>query len=120
LHGSVFGFGQNNGLNAYDLFQRRLRAASSSYERADYTRGQFGFNLRGPITEDRTFFSVSYEGQSIDNRHALVDLCEGLRRADQEPHGRRASDAQPESGAHAGPDVRGPVLRQRNQFRRPH
>src|SRR5688572_15419836 len=67
MHGSVFGFGQNNSVNAHDLFQRRLRAANATYQRADYQRAQFGFNLRGPITRDRTFFSVSYEGQSTDN-----------------------------------------------------
>jgi carboxypeptidase family protein len=67
LHGSAFGFGQNNDLTAFDLFQRRLRRANPDYERADYSRQQFGLNLRGPITPDRTFFSVSYEGQSTDN-----------------------------------------------------
>jgi outer membrane receptor protein involved in Fe transport len=67
FHGSVFGFGQNNGINAHDEFQRRLRAANPDYTRADYSRAQFGFNLRGPIQTDRTFFSVSYEGQSTDN-----------------------------------------------------
>ncbi|HEX6066023.1 MAG TPA: carboxypeptidase-like regulatory domain-containing protein, partial [Longimicrobiales bacterium] len=67
FHGSVFGFGQNNDINAHDEFQRRLRAANPNYSRADYSRAQFGFNLRGPITRDRTFFSVSYEGQSTDN-----------------------------------------------------
>ncbi len=67
FHGSVFGFGQNNGINAHDLLQRRLREANPNYERADYSRAQFGFNLRGPITKDKTFFSVSYEGQSTDN-----------------------------------------------------
>ncbi len=67
FHGSFFGFGQNNGINAHDLLQRRLRAANPNYERADYSRAQFGFNVRGPIARDRTFFSVSYEGQSTDN-----------------------------------------------------
>jgi outer membrane receptor protein involved in Fe transport len=67
MHGSVFAFGQNNGVNAFDLLQRRLRDANPDYERADYSRAQFGFNLRGPITQDRTFFSVSYEGQNTKN-----------------------------------------------------
>ncbi len=67
FHGSVFGFGQNNDINAHDEFQRRLRASNPDYSRADYNRAQFGFNLRGPIQTDRTFFSVSYEGQSTDN-----------------------------------------------------
>ncbi|HEY0809005.1 MAG TPA: TonB-dependent receptor [Longimicrobiales bacterium] len=67
FHGSAFVFGQNNGLNAHDEFQRRLRATNPNYSRADYKRGQFGFNLRGPIAHDKTFFSVSYEGQNTDN-----------------------------------------------------
>lgn len=67
FHGSLFGFGQNNDLNAHDLLQRRLRATNPNYKRADYSRSQFGFNLRGPVKQDQTFFSVSYEGQSTDN-----------------------------------------------------
>jgi hypothetical protein len=67
MHGSAFAFGQSNDLNAHDLTQRQLRAANPNYKRADYKRGQFGFNLRGPIKRDQTFFSVSYEGQSTDN-----------------------------------------------------
>lgn len=71
MHGSVFMFGQNNAVNAFDLAQRRLRetatAAGIDYERANYNRAQYGFNLRGPITKDKTFFSVSYEGQNTNN-----------------------------------------------------
>jgi hypothetical protein len=67
MHGSAFAFGQSNDLNAHDLIQRGLRAANPNYKRADYKRGQFGFNLRGPIKRDQTFFSVSYEGQNTDN-----------------------------------------------------
>jgi hypothetical protein len=72
FHGSVFGFAQNNDLNAHDLLQRRSRATNPDYERSDYDRAQFGFNLRGPITQDRTFFSVSYEGQQTDNTLTVV------------------------------------------------
>ncbi|MGQ0814261.1 MAG: carboxypeptidase regulatory-like domain-containing protein [Gemmatimonadota bacterium] len=67
MHGSFFGFRQSLGMNAHDLLQRRARDANPNFERADYGRWQAGFNLRGPITQDRTFFSVSYEGQSTDN-----------------------------------------------------
>jgi hypothetical protein len=67
MHGSFFWFGQNNDVNAHDLLQRRLRETNPNYKRADYQRSQFGFNLRGPIQKDKTFFSVSYEGQSTDN-----------------------------------------------------
>ena len=72
MHGSAFYFGQNNDINAHDEFQRRLRASNPNYKRADYNRSQFGFNLRGPIETDKTFFSVSYEGQSTDNTLSVI------------------------------------------------
>lgn len=72
LHGSVFGYGQNNELNALDLFQRRTRAANPAFKRADFQRGQYGFNVRGPIRQDKLFYAVSYEGQSTDNTISVV------------------------------------------------
>lgn len=71
--GSAFAYGQNNDLNAHDMFQRRSRAADpSAFSRADYQRAQFGFNLRGPIQRDKFFFAISYEGQSTDNSISVV------------------------------------------------
>lgn len=73
FQGSAFAYGQNNDLNALDLFQRRSQDANpTTFTRPDYTRAQFGFNLRGPIQHDRLFFAASYEGQSTDNAIAVV------------------------------------------------
>ncbi|MBX6364074.1 MAG: TonB-dependent receptor [Gemmatimonadetes bacterium] len=73
FHGSVFAYGQNNDLNALDMFQRKARAANpDGFSRPDYSRAQFGLNLRGPIVKDRLFFAGSYEGQSTDNTIAVV------------------------------------------------
>lgn len=73
FHGSAFAYGQNNDLNALDLTQRNARAANpATFSRPDYQRGQFGFNLRGPITTDKTFFAVSYEGQTTDNSITVI------------------------------------------------
>jgi outer membrane receptor protein involved in Fe transport len=73
FHGSVFAYGQNNDLNAHDMFQRRARASNpSTFKRPDYQRAQFGVNVRGPIQRDRVFFALSYEGQSTDNSIAVV------------------------------------------------
>jgi hypothetical protein len=73
FHGSAFAYGQNNDLNAHDLFQRRARSANpDGFSRPDYQRAQFGVNLRGPIQTDKMFFAVSYEGQSTDNSIAVV------------------------------------------------
>src|SRR5437879_87444 len=68
LHGSLFAYGQSNALKALDLLQRERRTANpTTFSIPDYTRAQFGFNLRGPIQRDKLFFAVSYEGQSIDD-----------------------------------------------------
>src|SRR5256885_4866634 len=73
LHGSVFGYGQSNAFKALDLIQRERRTANpATFSIPDYTRAQFGFNLRGPIQRDKLFFSVSYEGQIIDDGIAVV------------------------------------------------
>ena len=72
-HGSIFGYGQNNSLNALDMFQRQQKAANpATFKRADYSRAQAGFNLRGPIVKDGLFFSASYEYQNTDNAIAVV------------------------------------------------
>ena len=73
LHGSLFGFGQSNALKALDLIQRERRTANpTTFAVPDFTRAQFGFNLRGPIQRDKLFFAVSYEGQSIDDGIGVV------------------------------------------------
>lgn len=61
FEGSGFFYFQNNSLTAVDEFERRRRASSADYQRADYDRKQLGFNLRGPLSRDRAFFAVSYE-----------------------------------------------------------
>src|SRR5256884_5674544 len=73
LHGSIFSYGQTNALKALDLIQRERRTANpTTFSIPDYTRAQFGFNLRGPIQRDKLFFAVSYEGQSIDDGIGVV------------------------------------------------
>ncbi|HYT82973.1 MAG TPA: carboxypeptidase regulatory-like domain-containing protein [Gemmatimonadales bacterium] len=68
FHGSVFGYGQSNALKALDLTQREARTRNpTTFSIPDYTRAQFGFNVRGPIRRDKLFVAASYEGQSIDD-----------------------------------------------------
>ena len=73
FRGSVFGYGQSNALKALDLIQREARTRSpATFSIPDYSRAQFGFNLRGPLRRDKLFFAVSYEGQSIDDGITVV------------------------------------------------
>ncbi|HEY9449618.1 MAG TPA: carboxypeptidase-like regulatory domain-containing protein, partial [Gemmatimonadaceae bacterium] len=73
FHGSAFFYGQNNSLNALDMFQRQAKAADpATFDRPDYKRVQAGFDLRGPIVKDKLFFSASYEYQNTDNAIAVI------------------------------------------------
>lgn len=73
FHGSVFAYGQNNALNALTKLERDAKKADpEGFSRPDYSRGQFGFNLRGPIQRDKLFFSLSYEGHYTDNAIEVV------------------------------------------------
>src|SRR5438876_5552603 len=79
LHGSVFGYGQNNALNALDSIQKARRDANpAALTRPDYTRGQFGFNPRGPLRAVKLFFAASYEGQSTDDGINVVPAQPGV------------------------------------------
>ena len=73
FHGSAFFYGQNNSLNALDMFQREAKAEDpATFDRPDYKRVQAGFDLRGPIVKDKLFFSASYEYQNTDNAIAVI------------------------------------------------
>jgi len=53
LHGSVFEFHRNDGLDAKNYFDD---------EQPPFTRNQFGYSIGGPILLNRTFFFSTYEG----------------------------------------------------------
>jgi hypothetical protein len=57
VHGNGFEFLRNEALNARNYFQPAPAA------KPEYRRNQFGGTLGGPITRDRTFFFVDYQGQ---------------------------------------------------------
>jgi hypothetical protein len=56
FHGEVFEFFRNDALDARNFFEQ------TSSNPAPFKRNQFGGNLGGPITRNKTFFFVSYEG----------------------------------------------------------
>ena len=56
FHGELFEFFRNDALDARNFFEL------TSHTPAPFKRNQFGGNLGGPISHDKLFFFVSYEG----------------------------------------------------------
>ena len=57
LHGELFEYFRNNGLDARNYFNQ------VGQQRAPFHNNQFGGSLGGPIVKDKTFFYLDYEGQ---------------------------------------------------------
>ena len=57
FHGNGFEFLRNEALNARNFFQ------STTAEKPEYRRNQFGGTFGGPLATDRTFFFIDYQGQ---------------------------------------------------------
>ncbi|MGH7460811.1 MAG: TonB-dependent receptor, partial [Longimicrobiales bacterium] len=70
LHGSAFGFFQNNNFVAASSAQQLLPDST----RNDFERQQVGFNLRGPIVKNRLFYATSYE---LSNARELIEVVPG-------------------------------------------
>lgn len=68
--GDVFGFFQNGSLVASTDF---LRSIPNS-DRTEFQRQQFGFNVRGPVRENRLFYAASYE---LMNKRDLIAVIPG-------------------------------------------
>ncbi len=63
--GSAFGYFQNKDFIARTNFQSTV---------PDFSRNQFGLNLRGPLAKGKLYFAGSYEGAFIDN---FIDVVPG-------------------------------------------
>ena len=74
FHGDLFEFFRNSDLNARDFF----RAGSDGLK-----RNQFGGTLGGPITKDKLFFFLGYQGttirQNLVNQAAYVPTAAELK-----------------------------------------
>lgn len=57
LRGNVFGFLRDKAIQARNAF------APADLEKPDFTRGQYGITLGGPIVRDKTFFFAAFEGR---------------------------------------------------------
>jgi hypothetical protein len=57
LHGSVFDYFRNEGMDANDFFNN-----AAGLPRSQFRLNQFGGNVSGPIIKDKLFFFTNYEG----------------------------------------------------------
>lgn len=75
LHGSLYEFFRDTGLNANDYFANR-----AGIPRAPFHYNQFGGSVGGPIIHDKTFFFFSYEGlrwtQAVTTTATLPTLAQ--------------------------------------------
>lgn len=72
FHGNVFGFLRDKTIQARNAF-------APPGEKPDFTRGQYGATLGGPIIRDRTFFFAAFEGrQRRESGFFTSDVTQGL------------------------------------------
>ncbi|MGB7069959.1 MAG: TonB-dependent receptor [Pyrinomonadaceae bacterium] len=72
LHGNVFGFLRDKTIQARNAF-------APVGDKPDFTRGQYGITLGGPIARDRTFFFMAFEGrQRRESGFFTTDVTQGL------------------------------------------
>ncbi len=72
LSGNVFGFLRDKEIQARNPF-------APTSEKPDFTRGQYGITLGGPIVRNRTFFFAAFEGrQRRESGFFTTDVTQGL------------------------------------------
>lgn len=61
LRGSLFGTGRGNNTRLMDFFELQRKAADPTFEKAAFSRQEFGGSVGGPIARDRLFFFGALE-----------------------------------------------------------
>lgn len=73
FRGNIFGFVRDKAIQARNAF------APADLEKPDFTRGQYGITLGGPLVKDRTFFFAAFEGrQRRESGFFTSDVDQGL------------------------------------------
>ncbi len=76
LHGSVFGFFRHQTLDAADPFALSYDGTSLKRVKPDANRQQYGATIGGPVTKDKLFYFMSYEGLRRRERRTVPVLTD--------------------------------------------
>jgi hypothetical protein len=61
LRGSVFGSYRGDGTRKADFFEKQRQARDPNFQKADFTRNEYGGSIGGPILKDKLFFFGAFE-----------------------------------------------------------
>jgi hypothetical protein len=61
LRGSVFGSYRGDGTRKADFFEKQRQAVDPNFQKADFTRNEYGGSIGGPIVKDKLFFFGAFE-----------------------------------------------------------
>src|SRR5688572_28074463 len=79
LRGSAFGSYRGDNTRKMDFFELQRKAADNTFEKADFTRQEFGGSIGGPIARDEVFFFGAIErfrerSQNVVTQSAFTQL----------------------------------------------
>jgi hypothetical protein len=75
LRGSLFGSYRSEATRTMDFFERQRKAANPAFEKAEFSRQEYGGSLGGPLMRDKLFFFGAVEKFKEDSNNVLTQAA---------------------------------------------
>ena len=75
LRGSLFGSYRSDGTRTADFFEKQRQAADPTFEKAEFSREEYGGSLGGPIIKDKLFFFGALEKFSETSNNVVTQAA---------------------------------------------
>ncbi len=75
FRGSLFGSYRSDGTRSMDFFEDQRKAADPSFQKAEFSRKEYGGSLGGPIVKDKLFFFGAVEKFKEDSNNVLTQAA---------------------------------------------
>jgi hypothetical protein len=75
LRGSLFGSYRGDSTRAMDFFEEQRQAANPSFEKAEFSRREYGGSLGGPIMKDKLFFFGAVERFKEESNNVVTQTA---------------------------------------------